>query len=158
MKKLLIPAIVSIAMLTSCEKKEAVNHSDHTQTEQTATAEADNHAEHNDATATLELDNGSKWKTNAEMLPFINEQEKLLTAYDAATGDFNKLGTDLMAANQGLVESCTMTGKSHDVLHVWLSEHMKKADLLAKSTDKTAADQLVNELKHSMETYHQYFE
>lgn len=167
MKRFFIPAIIGIAMLTSCEKKntETVDHSQHgAQTEQVAapeTAEADEHTNHDenaDATVKLELDNGKKWKTNAEMLPFINEQEKLLDAYDDDKHDYKVLATNLNAANEKLIKSCTMTGKSHDVLHVWLTDHMKNINLLSKATTKDEADQLTDALDHSMETYHQYFD
>ena len=166
MKKFIIPAIIGIAVLTSCEKKqtEEVDHSEHTaQTEQVATDDHADHADHAenaenaDTSVALELDNGNKWKTNAEMLPFIQEQERLLEAYDDDKDDYKVLATNLNAANEKLIKSCTMTGKSHDVLHVWLTEHMKNIDLLSKAATKEEADKLTDVLEHSMETYHQYF-
>ncbi len=157
MKRFIIPAIIGIVMLTSCEKKqsETVDHSDHATTEQVAT---ENHDDHANTNVALELDNGNKWKTNAEMLPFIQEQERLLEAYDDDKDDYKVLATNLNAANEQLIKSCTMTGKSHDVLHVWLTDHMKNIDLLAKATTKEEADRITDELDHSMETYHQYFD
>ncbi len=163
MKKFIIPAIVCIAMLTSCEKKEAVDRSDHTQNEQTATAEAEDHnddadhAEHANSTAGLELDNGNKWKTNTEMVPFIQEQERLLEAFDDDRDDYKVLASNLSAANEKLIKSCTMTGKSHDVLHVWLTDHMKNIDLLSKAANKEEADRITDALDNSLDTYHKYF-
>ena len=50
-----------------------------------------------------------------------------------------------------------MTGKSHDMLHVWLNEHMSKITSLSKAGSKAEADKILDELEHSMETYRQYF-
>lgn len=169
MKKLFIPAILGIALLTSCEKKqtETVDHSNHeAQTEQvTESSEAAEdhddhaeHAEHANTIAGLELDNGNKWKTNTEMVPFIQEQERLLEAFDDDRDDYKVLATNLNAANEKLIKSCTMTGKSHDVLHVWLTDHMKNIDLLSKAPNKAEADKITDALDHSMELYHQYFQ
>lgn len=161
MKKFMIPAIIGIAMLTSCDKKQtdAVDHSEHTaQTENAATENHDDHADHADTNVGLVLDNGNKWKTNTEMLPFIQEQERLLDAYDDNKDDYKVLAANLNSANEKLIKSCTMTGKSHDVLHVWLTDHMRNIDLLAKATTKEEADKVTDALEHSMETYHQYFD
>ena len=150
MKKVILSALLGLAIVVSCEKKQE-NHAEHMTTEQTA---ADDHAEHAqeataddhaDASANLELDNGKKWKTNTEMLPFIQEQEKLIDAYDSDTGDYKKLAADLNSANEKLIKSCTMTGKSHDVLHVWLTNHMNTIQQLAKTENKEEAKQLSEE-------------
>ena len=162
MKRLLLSAIFGLAILTACEKKQdtVINN------ETALTDDHSNHAdemdatvtdEHADTSAKLELDNGKKWKTNTEMLPFILEQERLIKAYDSDTGDFSKLAADLDAANTNLIKSCTMTGKSHDMLHVWLTDHMKNIDLLSKTTNREEAEKITDRLEDSMENYHQYF-
>lgn len=166
MKKTLLSALLGLAFLISCEKKqettETQDHTNHTENvaAQTATdvpAEV-SHAEHAAAGANLELDNGKKWKTNAEMLPYIQKQEQLIDAYDDETGDYKKLAADLSAANDQLIKSCTMKGKSHEVLHVWLTDHLKNIDLLAKATSPQDAEKIAESLEQSMKTYHQYFD
>lgn len=162
MKKAILSAFLSLAVVVSCEKKQE-EHAEHMTTEQTTVDDHSEHADeakaddHADANANLELDNGKKWKTNPEMLPFIQEQEKLIKAYDSDTGDYKKLAADLNSANEKLIKSCTMTGKPHDVLHVWLTDHMKNIDLLGKAVNKEEADHISDALEDSMETYHQYF-
>ena len=161
MKKLIVCACLSVALIVSCDKKQD-EHAEHTATEQNVSnnhehaeeAQSDGHA---NTVAGLELNNGKKWKTNTEMLPFIQEQEKLINAFDSDTGDYKKLAEDLSYANDRLIKSCTMTGKSHDVLHVWLSSHMKNIDLLGKAANREEADQITDALEESMETYHHYF-
>lgn len=159
---------MAIAILASCEKKKenAENAKNTTATEQVAEnhdhhATSDEHAtadEHSTEGVALELDNGKKWKTNAEMLPFINEQEKLLKNYDHAKGDYHALAANLASANDNLVKSCTMTGKSHDVLHVWLNDHLQYIKQLKKSTTKEEAEQTIAVLDNSMAKFHTYFE
>ena len=162
MKKLIVPAILGIAILNSCEKKqnESVVTENATKTEQVA-ENHDEHAtqdEHSAESTKLELDNGKKWKTNAEMLPFIKEQEKLLENFDDDKDDYKVLAAHLSSANEKLIKSCTMTGKPHDALHVWLTDHMKNIDLLAKAPNKQEAEKTIDVLEHSMETYHTFFE
>ncbi|MBU4538632.1 MAG: hypothetical protein L6264_08340 [Weeksellaceae bacterium] len=163
MKKAILSALLGLAFVVSCEKKEE-NHAEQMTTEQTA---ADNHSEHadkakseehSDVNVNLELDNGKKWKTNNEMLPFIQEQERLIKAYDSDKGDYKKLAADLNSANEKLIKSCTMTGKSHEVLHVWLTNHMNTIQQLSKSSNKEEAEKLTEALEHSMESYHHYFD
>ena len=162
MKRFIIPAIIGTAMLISCEKKvEHSDHADHATTEQTSSENHNEHAtneDHSAAAIKLELDNGKKWKTNPEMLPFINEQEKLLDNFDDDKDDYKILAANLNSANQKLIKSCTMTGKSHEILHVWLTDHMKNIDLLANAKDKIEAEKIIDELEKSMENYHQFFE
>lgn len=160
MKKFILPALLGLAIVTGCKKneKETVGHAPPMQTEHTSTEMAPTQDEHMEGMANMELDNGKKWKTNTEMLPFIQQQEKLLEAYDSDKGDYKKLAAYLNSANEKLIKSCTMTGRSHDVLHVWLTEHMRKIDRLSKTTNREEAEKLTEDLRHSMETYHHYFE
>ncbi|QOW08987.1 hypothetical protein Q73A0000_00795 [Kaistella flava (ex Peng et al. 2021)] len=163
MKKLFLSAILGLAIVVSCEKKqeEHVEH-EHTTTEQTATDEHvsnDEHAtaEEHDESVKLDLNNGAKWPVNSEMKPHIAEMETQLNAYKPKNGDFKMLGTNLSATNDKLVKSCTMTGTPHDVLHAWLAPHMKEIDKLKKAENREDANKIVGELKQSMDTYHTYF-
>lgn len=162
MKKTLLSALLGLAIVISCEKKQETtenqDHTNHTENVAGETEAEATHDDHADASANLELNNGKKWKTNTEMLPYIQKQEQLIDAYDDETGDYKKLAADLSTANDQLIKSCTMTGKSHDVLHVWLTDHMKKIDLLAKAATQKEAEKIAESLEHSMESYHQYFE
>lgn len=164
MKKLFLSAILGLAIVVSCEKKqeEHVEH-EHNATEQTTMdehASQDEHAtaEEHDESVKLDLNNGEKWRVNNEMKPHIAEMETQLKAYKPESGDYKMLGTNLSAANDNLVKSCTMTGTPHDVLHAWLAPHMKEIDKLKKAENREDANRTVSELKHSMETYHTYFD
>lgn len=162
MKKMILSALLGLAIVVSCEKKqeESVTQENST-TEMQATDEhaeeaaekSDDHDEH----AKLELNNGEKWPVNAEMKPYVVEAETQLKAYNPDNGDYKMLAAGLSTSNENLVKSCTMTGVPHDNLHAWLAPHMKEIEKLKKADDREEANKIVGELKESMETYHEYF-
>lgn len=161
MKKIILSALLALAIVISCDKKQesktelstteqitAEDHSDHD-----AAEKSDEH----DESVKLELNNGAKWAMNAEMKPFINEMESQVKAYDPVNGDFKMLGKNLSETNENLIKSCTIKGTPHDVLHAWLMPHMELIDDLKKAENKEAGNKIVEELKESMEKYHEYF-
>lgn len=162
MKKILLSALLGLAVVISCEKKQEEKVEQAT-TEQSATDEHANHEaeEKSDDHAEgvkLELNNGAKWPVNNEMKPFITETESQLNAYKPETGDYKMLATNLSTSNDNLVKSCTMTGVPHDNLHAWLAPHMKEIEKLKNAKDREHANKIVGELKESMDEYHQYFD
>ena len=162
MKKILLSALLGLAVVISCEKKQEEKVEQAT-TEQSATDEHANHEaeEKSDDHAEgvkLELNNGAKWPVNNEMKPFITETESQLNAYKPETGDYKMLATNLSTSNDNLLKSCTMTGVPHDNLHAWLAPHMKEIEKLKNAEDREHANKIVGELKESMDEYHQYFD
>lgn len=165
MKKIFLSALLGLAIVVSCEKKQEdhADHADHATTETQATT--DEHAKTDDVATSdehnedvkLELNNGEKWTMNAEMKPFIAEMEKQINAYKPETDDYKTLGADLNKTNEGLIKSCTIKGTPHDVLHAWLMPHMQEIDKLTKAENKEKANEIVKDLKESMEKYHEYF-
>ena len=162
MKKILLSAILGLAIVMSCEKKQEEKVKKAT-TEQSATDEhANHHAEeklddHAEGVK-LELNNGAKWKMNAEMKPFINEMESQVNAYKPDSDDYKMLAKNLGETNDNLIKSCTIKGTPHDVLHAWLMPHMELIDDLKKADNKEEGNKIVGELKESMAKYHQYFD
>ena len=164
MKKILLSAILGLAIVMSCEKKQetvtdqnnSMASTEQNVSEEHATEDHEKSDDHEEGVK-LELNNGEKWPVNNEMKPFITETESQLNAYKPETGDYKMLATNLSATNDNLVKSCTMTGKSHDVLHAWLAPHMKDIEKLKNAEDREHANKIVGELKESMEKYHQYF-
>ena len=163
MKKIILSAILGLAIVISCEKKHEENMTNEaTKTEQNVSEEHANHNDHeksddHEEGVKLELNNGAKWAVNPEMKPYVAESETQLSAYNTENSDYQKLAADLTATNNKLVKSCTMSGKSHDVLHAWLLPHMQEIDKLKKAENRKEANETVDELKESMAEYHQYF-
>ncbi|MEC5156906.1 hypothetical protein [Chryseobacterium sp. MP_3.2] len=162
MKKAILSALLGLAIVISCEKKQEENlTNESTKTEQNTSEEKASEAqeksdEHKEG-AKLELNNGAKWTMNVEMKPFLNDMETQLNAYNAQSGDYNKLGNNLSATNDNLIKSCTIKGTPHDVLHSWLAPHMKEIEKLKKADNREKANKIVDELKESMVKYHEYF-
>lgn len=107
----------------------------------------------------LTLNNGQKWSVNTEMIPYIKKGNALLNAFieDKHT-DYHLLAQNLKTQNQLLIESCTMTGKSHKELHKWLLPHLELVAKLTKVKDSSEAQKIVRKLQSSYQTYHQYFQ
>lgn len=111
---------------------------------------------HDAKTATIELNNGEKWKVNAEMVPFVQDGEKLLTDFDDK--DYVRMAAQLKEKNNDLIKSCTMDGKSHDELHKWLHPHLELVEKLGSAENEHEADEVLDKLKASFQTYHTYFQ
>lgn len=115
--------------------------------------------EHNHKSEALQLNNGEKWLVNEEMKPFVIKGEQLVNDYIANQGtDHKTLASQLKEQNNQLISSCTMDGKSHDVLHEWLHPHLEIVKELSKVETNEAANEIINRLKQSYEMYHQYFQ
>ena len=109
-------------------------------------------------TAGIELNQGEKWKINTEMMPHLEASEKLVVDFTANDNrDYKALAKNLKKNAQSLISSCTMNGKSHDELHKWLHPYMGLIDDLAKTGDKSEANQVIREIEQSFETFDQYF-
>ncbi|ROI09916.1 hypothetical protein EGI11_03940 [Chryseobacterium sp. H3056] len=163
MKNVILSALLGLAVIVSCEKKNETAttensemHAEHAESEKNA-AEAAEKSDDHDESAELTLDNGKKWVVNEEMKPYVAEMEDQLEQYKPESGDYKLLAANLIASNDNLVKSCTMTGKSHDVLHVWLTDHIKELKKLQKAPNREEANDTVKELKESMAEYHEYF-
>lgn len=106
----------------------------------------------------LALNNGQKWIVNEEMKPYIIKGEKLITTFIKEKEDsFSKLAKNIEEQNQLLIKSCTMKGESHNELHKWLAPHLALINQLKKQTSPNEGHRLVEKLKASYETYHQFF-
>lgn len=107
----------------------------------------------------LTLNNGEKWKVNAEMKPHIEQGNAILNAYLRQNSTYHKaLAEALKNQNDNLIKSCTMKGKSHDELHKWLHPHIKLVEKLSKTDDSSEAAALVAQIEKSFRTYENYFE
>ncbi len=110
-------------------------------------------------TSDLSLNNGEKWKVNAEMKPHIEQENQILNNYLAQNEtNYQELAEALKRDNNNLIKSCTMTGESHEELHKWLHPHMELLEQLSTAKDLTAAKGVIAQIEESFKTYHNYFE
>ena len=107
----------------------------------------------------IQLNNGDKWLVNDEMKPSVEKGEEALNAYLASkNGDYKSLAQELKSADENLISSCTMDGKSHDELHKWLHPHLTLVSDLENAESPQEADEVIEKLKTSYENYHTYFQ
>lgn len=125
---------------------------------QTTPAAPTEHHHHSDSGA-LVLNNGEKWVVNEEMKPFVSKGEELVNTYirDSQT-DYKVLAGELKEQNTQLIQSCTMTGKSHDELHKWLYPHLELVKELAQAPDADKAAGVTQKLEKSYREYHEHFQ
>ncbi len=115
--------------------------------------------ESNEAEEGLELNNGKKWKVVEGMLPPILVMSNSIESFDGSSlEDYQSLGDGLMVNVNKLTSSCSMTGKAHDILHVWLLPYIDLVDQMShvKSTDEGKTKLM--EIKASIKSYNTYFE
>ena len=106
--------------------------------------------------ATIELNNGQKWTINSEMTPYILEAEQILNQNN--NSDYKSLAGQLEVKNKNLIKSCTMNGKSHDELHKWLHPHIQLVKALDDAKNEQEANQIIDKLKKSFQTFNTYFQ
>jgi uncharacterized membrane-anchored protein len=94
MKKVILSALLGLALIVSCEKKNETAttensemHAEHAESEKNA-AEAAEKSDDQDESAELTLDNGKKWAVNEEMKPYVAEMEDQLEQYKPESGDY----------------------------------------------------------------------
>lgn len=158
MKKTILLGM-SVMLFWSCNNTGKTTPSEETEVQ--TEAQTENHAahQHTESSDAVELNNGEKWLVNEEMKPFVLKGEELVRTYiqDNQT-DFKALAEQLKDQNTQLIQSCTMTGKSHDELHKWLHPHLEIVKTLENETDAIKANEVVAQLQHSYKEYHKYFQ
>ena len=115
MKKITISLTVISLFLFSCS-----NTSNEKSKQQTETVTHEEH-QHNDEMQTIELNNGEKWKVDANMITHIRNMENDIISFSTVEQkDYKSLAEKLQSNIDLLTSNCTMKGKAHDELHKWL--------------------------------------
>ena len=141
--------LLLFVLLTSCANKSDKHAHDESATTQ----------QHEEESKTLYLNNGEKWLVNEEMKPYILDAESILNSYVAnGTNDYKQLATQLKEKNAALIKSCTMSGESHEVLHIWLHPHLALTDSLMQASSIEEANKTITALQNSLTSYHAYFQ
>lgn len=107
----------------------------------------------------IRLNAGKKWAVNEAMKPHIELGRSALEAYiKEERTDHQELSKTLERHNQALIQSCTMTGKSHDELHKWLHPHMGLVDALSEARNEQKVSEIIKGLERSFQTYEDHFQ
>jgi hypothetical protein len=103
----------------------------------------------------LVLNNGAKWKANAETNKGIEKMQKLVADYLISANNNNvALSESLNGMFTEILEACTMEGEAHEQLHHFLMPLKTKIDMLKEK----GGQEEVSSLQYYLANYHQYFE
>ena len=125
-----------------------------------AAAPAEAHAAHAaPAALALALDDGAKWSmdehtrtSSAALRAHLGE------ATPESVEALTALGATLQGDIDGLISGCTMSGPSHDQLHVFLMAFIPEVQALSATTEVGAGLETVERLKGLMASYGEHFE
>lgn len=153
MKKITILIPVISLFLFSCG-----NTSKEKPKEQTETVTHKEH-QHDEESEIIELNNGEKWKVDANMLTHIRTMENDVISFaKVEQKDYKVLSEKLQASIDLLTSNCTMTGQAHDELHKWLLPYMDLVEELSEAEDKIEAEKQFQEIQTSITTFNHYFQ
>ncbi len=107
----------------------------------------------------IQLDHGSKWLANAETTMGVSKMLEALASFKGQTkSDYQALGNDLNDLKNTIVKECTMTGPSHDNLHVWLHPLIEKIEALQNTDSEASGVQRVHDIEQHLNGYYEFFE
>jgi len=153
MKKITILIPVISLFLFSCG-----NTSKEKSKEETETVTHEEH-QHNVEMQTIELNNGEKWKVDANMITHIRNMENDIISFSTVEQkDYKSLSEKLQSNIDLLTSNCTMKGKAHDELHKWLLPYIDLVKELSEVKDETEAAKQFENIQTSFTTFNQYFQ
>jgi len=153
MNKLILTFAVGGLLLSSCG-----NSTNEKSNNQTEVAEHNNH-HHDDENEAIELNNGEKWKVDANMITHIRNMENDINSFaKVEQKDYKSLSKQLQSNIDLLTSNCTMKGKAHDELHKWLLPYIDMVKELSEAKDETEAEKQFHNIQTSFTTFNQYFQ
>ena len=113
----------------------------------------------NNWVAEMALNNGAKWEANLETTSGVANMAKLIgETKTISVEDYRNLGDSLNNVKNTLVKECTMTGASHDNLHIFLHPLIQKIELLQKTGSAETGAQIKESITGHLNAYYIYFE
>ena len=118
-----------------------------------------NPAEHPQHAEELMLNNGERWVANAETTEGIKKMTLLVGGLSDASAaeDYQATKAELEKEFETILKKCTMTGKAHEQLHIYLlpmKDMMSKFNSTQPEERKEASEQLDRHLRE-YETFFQ---
>ena len=163
MKRTLILISLLSILITSCNKgtKNEQNVSSPKVENENLKEESKNktHNLSNDWVNDIQLDNNSKWQANVESTQGVNAMLDLIKNSNLKTiEDYYALGVKLDEEKNTIIKECTMTGTSHDNLHIFLLPLVEKIDYLSTATTKEEASKIMASIVSNLNAYKNYFD
>lgn len=153
--KFLLPvALLAFVACNSQNEEKEVNYENHQKAEM-KDEQKDNKDEHEETVSKVQLDNGKKWKANAETITGINLMSSLVQNGIDGKMDAPKLVDSLQVEFKTIFDKCTMKGESHNQLHNYLIPI--KGQLEKLKVGNTDAE-ILKEIQEYLLTFKNYFE
>jgi rubrerythrin len=153
MKKITISITAISLYLFSCS-----NTFNEKSKQKTETVTQEEH-QHNDEMQTIELNNGEKWKVDANMITHIRNTENDIISFSTVEQkDYKSLVEKLQSNIDLLTSNCIMKGKAHDELHKWLLPYIDLVKELSEAKVETEASKQFENIQTSFTTFNQYFQ
>ena len=108
-------------------------------------------------TTTLTLNAGKKWKLDAPTRENIKLIREAFERAEPTRPDYTTLADDLQAKSNKLVSECKMSGKDHDMLHLWLTDYLSSLKEMS-SNDLVAQEAGFHKIESQLRIFDQYFE
>ena len=149
---IVLSGIISL-FLISCNQQKAdstthQNDSTSKKTEQTG----------HESEITLSLNEGKKWKLDEPTRTNINAAKQVFQqSTESSNQDYATLATNLQDNANKLVSECKMSGKDHDMLHVWLEKYLSTLKEL-KAPEAETQKAAFNKIGEQLKSFDQYFE
>lgn len=161
-KQIIITVVACISMAYGCSDPITKENNETVKAQQepiSASTETEHH--HNEG-ASIELNNGHKWKVEVEMMKYITNMQSDVKLFSEANNknlnDYAILGAGLQKNVDLLTSNCTMKGKAHDELHKWLLPYIDMVDKFNKSKNESDNQAIFKEIENSFVLFNQYFE
>lgn len=85
-------------------------------------------------TLQLTFNNGNKWLVNLETHEGVKHMDSILKRFDSENSkNYQELGNQLSKQTSYVIKNCTMTGESHDQLHVVLVPILDEISVLRET-------------------------
>ena len=107
---------------------------------------------------TLTLNEGKKWKLDEPTRTNINATKQIFQqVQEGSKQDYASLATKLQDNANKLVSECKMSGRDHDMLHIWLEKYLTTLKEL-KAPDAETQKVAFNKIGEQLKSFDQYFE
>lgn len=143
---ILLPAII----FSGCNSNKSDNASHKHDVDSTAQSETIEHK------GQLVLNDGKKWKLDEPTRLHISAIKQIVqSAKGDKNADYNQLVNKLQTEADKLISDCKMTGKDHDMLHLWLEEFLSSLRQLklSKPSDQPGSFEKLNAIVNDFDNY-----
>ena len=115
--------------------------------------------EHAHGDEEIQLNQGQKWKVDAEMLSIIRAMENDVASFKGSElAEYISLSEKLKNNIDLLTSNCTMKGQAHDELHKWLLPYIDLVNAFSEAKNGADTEKLFQDVKNSFVTFNQYFQ